>query len=111
MTDTVKSKRTRRFTRTPTGEVPTGSEAALATPEGAVLEASASPAPKAESKIAQIIALLQRKEGTTLEEMVTVTGWLPHTTRAALTGLKRKGHTISSAKADGVRRYYAVTPQ
>ena len=111
MTDTVKPKRTRRFARTPNGEAPTGSEAALVTPEGADLEAPAAPVPKAESKIAQVIALLQRKEGTTLDEMVAVTGWLPHTTRAALTGLKRKGHTITSEKADDVRRYRAVAPR
>lgn len=54
-----------------------------------------------------MIALLQREEGATLEELVAATGWLPHTTRAAMTGLKRKGHTITSVKADGVRRYYS----
>ena len=108
MTVTLKPKRTRRFARNPNGEAPTGSEAASATSEGADLEAPAASAPKAESKIAQVIALLQRKEGTTLDEMVAVTGWLPHTTRAALTGLKRKGHTITSEKADDVRRYHAV---
>jgi hypothetical protein len=35
-------------------------------------------------------------------------GWLPHTTRAALTGLKKKGHTVTSTKADGVRTYRRV---
>ena len=52
-----------------------------------------------------VIGLLQRPGGATLDEMVAATGWLPHTTRAALTGLKKKGHQLTSEKADGVRRY------
>jgi hypothetical protein len=34
-----------------------------------------------------------------------VTGWLPHTTRAALTGLCKKGHTITKGSRDGVTAY------
>ena len=52
-----------------------------------------------------VIGLLQRTGGATLDEMVAATDWLPHTTRAALTGLKKKGHQLTSEKADGVRRY------
>jgi|GEM_PF-7116437 len=74
MTDIFKPKSTRRFARTPVGQVQTGSEAALATPEGAALAAPAAPAPKAESTTAQAIASLQSKEGATLEEMVAVHG-------------------------------------
>jgi hypothetical protein len=43
--------------------------------------------------------------GATLDEMVAATGWLPHTTRAALTGLKKKGHLVTSEKVDDLRRY------
>ena len=66
--------------------------------------AAATPAP-ATSKIATVIALLEREQGATLAEMVEATGWLPHTTRAAPTGLKKKGHVISKAKVDDVTRY------
>ena len=52
-----------------------------------------------------VIGLLQRPGGATLDEVVAATDWLPHTTRAALTGLKKKGHLVTSEKADGVRRY------
>lgn len=52
-----------------------------------------------------ILGLLGRTEGASLDEMVTATGWLPHTTRAMLTGLKKKGHVLTSEKVDGVRRY------
>lgn len=57
------------------------------------------------SKIATVIALLEREQGATLAEMVEATGWLPHTTRAALTGLKKKAHTIARAKRDDVTCY------
>ena len=56
------------------------------------------PAPKRETKIDKVTALLKRKQGATLDEMVKATGWLPHTTRAAMTGLKKKGHIIERDK-------------
>ena len=67
--------------------------------------ATPSPAPRATSKIASVITLLERAGGATLAEMVEATGWLPHTTRAALTGLKKKGHTISKDKRGDVTCY------
>ncbi len=62
------------------------------------------------SKQTMIIALLLSELGATLEQMIAATGWLPHTTRAALTGLKKKGYVISSEKVEGVRTYRAVAP-
>jgi hypothetical protein len=67
--------------------------------------------PKACSKQQQLAALVVRDEGATLEQMIAATGWLPHTTRAALTGLKKKGYVISSDKVNGVRTYRAVAPE
>ena len=59
----------------------------------------------------QVAALLTRDEGATLDQMIAATGWLPHTTRAALTGLKKQGYAIDSDKIDGVRTYRAVAPK
>lgn len=56
----------------------------------------------------QLAGLLVRDEGATLAQMIAVTGWLPHTTRAALTGLRKAGYAIDSDKVDGVRTYRAV---
>ena len=67
--------------------------------------------PKAPTKQQQLAALVVRNEGATLDQMIAATGWLPHTTRAALTGLKKKGYVISSDKVDGVRTYRAVAPE
>lgn len=62
-------------------------------------------AQKRENKAEKVIALPKRKEGAKLEEMVQATGWLPHTARAAVTGLKKKGHTIERTKVDDKSRY------
>lgn len=60
------------------------------------------------SKIGTVLGLLRSERGATLDELVTATGWLPHTTRAALTGLKKKGHVITRTKTNGVSRYTAA---
>ena len=58
-----------------------------------------------QTKQALLIAMLKREEGATLLQLVEATGWLPHTTRAALTGLRKKGHVIAASKVDGVTLY------
>lgn len=56
---------------------------------------STKPASKrAETKIRIVVRLLGRKSGASLEALMEATGWQRHTVRAALTGLKKKGHTI-----------------
>ena len=57
------------------------------------------------TKANAVIELLCSAGGATLNELIAATSWLPHTTRAALTGLKKKGHVVTSEKLDGVRRY------
>ena len=59
---------------------------------------AAEPASPAPTKASQVLALLRRAEGATLAELVAATGWLPHTTRAALTGLRKKGHVLAKSK-------------
>lgn len=66
---------------------------------------------KAPSKQESLAALLLRDEGATLEQMVAAMGWLPHTTRAAMTGLRKNGYVIDSDKVDRVRTYRAVAPE
>src|SRR3954453_13377454 len=67
--------------------------------------------PHGGAKGAQFIALMQGVTGATLDDMVEATGWLPHTTRAALTGLRHKGYAIArgkNAKAEPVYRIDAA---
>ena len=47
--------------------------------------------PRAGSKRNLVIALMQRDGGATIGDLMAATGWLPHTTRAALTGLRKGG--------------------
>jgi hypothetical protein len=63
---------------------------------------------KQESKTGLVLGMLQRPEGATIDRLVAATGWLPHTTRAALTGLKKKGHLVTSEKVEGQGRIYRV---
>lgn len=46
------------------------------------------------SKGAALLSLLRREEGASLDEMIERTGWQGHTVRAAMTGLRKKGHVI-----------------
>ncbi|QNE33543.1 DUF3489 domain-containing protein [Sphingomonas sp. NBWT7] len=68
---------------------------------------AAVPAP-VQTKAAQVLALLRRSDGATLAELIAGTGWLPHTTRAFLTGLRKKGRTLEKSKRDGVTCYSIV---
>lgn len=77
-------------------------------PHGGAAVVPSAATPASTSKISSVIALLGRKQGATLAEMVEATGWLPHTTRAALTGLKKKGHTLTKDKRDDVTCYRIV---
>jgi Protein of unknown function (DUF3489) len=51
-------------------------------------------APRDGSKLALVIELLQRADGATIVDLTQATGWLPHTTRAALTGLRKRGYAV-----------------
>lgn len=64
--------------------------------------------PRAGSKAALIHDLLRRPEGAALAELATATGWLPHTTRAALTRLRQKGLNIALDRSNGGSRYRIV---
>ena len=59
------------------------------------------------SKQARLIAMLRRKEGATIAQIVEATGWQPHTVRGAFAGAlkKRLGLSVTSEKVEGVRVY------
>ena len=55
-----------------------------------------------------IIGLLQREEGASLGQLVEATGWLPHTTRAALTRLRQNGYELQKAKRETGETLYRI---
>ena len=57
------------------------------------------------SKRAAVIALLARPDGATLAELCDQTGWLAHSARAFLTGLRKRGHRVERTRSEGVTRY------
>jgi len=73
--------------------------------EGDAKPSSPASEPKT-SKIDEVLSLLRRTEGASLNELTAATGWLPHTTRAALTGLRKKGHAIDRRTVEEVSRYF-----
>ena len=65
--------------------------------------------PRQGSKLAEVLALLGREAGASLEELTVATGWLPHTARAALTGLRKRGYTLlREGKAEGGSVYRII---
>jgi hypothetical protein len=91
---------------TEAGRVAVGA-AAPGTPEAVepeIVPASTLDAPP--TKREQVLALLRRDGGASLAELAGATGWLPHTTRAALTGLRQQGHGIVRSGEIGATRYH-----
>ena len=84
-------------------------EAVIDEPNSGV--ASTPRSPRGGTKVAQVIELLRRGDGATLAELVAETGWLPHTTRAALTGLRKRGYAVGMDRADKARgSVYRIEP-
>jgi hypothetical protein len=60
--------------------------------------------PRRSNKTSLVVGLLEREDGASITDLTDATGWLAHTTRAALTGLRKKGHNLERfAHADGSR--------
>lgn len=60
---------------------------------------------KRQTKQALLVSMLQGQDGVSLTAIVEATGWLPHSARAALTGLRKKGYAIVRTKIDRETRY------
>jgi len=75
-------------------------------------QATAKSTQRTPSKQAQVLALLQRDEGATLQQMCALTNWQAHTMRGALAGSfkKKLGLVITSSKDAGGERTYRLAP-
>lgn len=56
------------------------------------------------SKMAQVIALMQRKAGITITEVMENMGWQKHTVRGFAGALKRAEYAVESFKPEGGER-------
>jgi len=66
--------------------------------------------PLASTKRAQLINLLERPEGASVAEIGQRLGWLPHTVRAAITGLRKTGREVTRSKDADDRSVYRLAP-
>src|SRR5258705_6320047 len=62
------------------------------------------PDPKRPSKQDEVIAMLRRPEGATVDEVASVTGWQRHTVRGGFPGTLKKKHRLALASAQDERR-------
>lgn len=64
------------------------------------------------SKAGIVEAMLTKAPGATIADMNAATGWQPHSCRAFLTGLRKKGKVIERTKRkDGASCYRIVRPR
>jgi hypothetical protein len=96
----------------PAADVSSTSPPAEETPEPAQhrqsIETLAARPKREGTKRALVIALLSREQGASIDDLTTATGWLPHTTRAALTGLRQSGYAITRTRAGDNRTLYRL---
>jgi Protein of unknown function (DUF3489) len=56
--------------------------------------------PRGGSKLDRVLVMLSSGSGATVGDMMSETGWLEHSTRAALTGLRRRGYELSLTRSE-----------
>ncbi|QTH20183.1 DUF3489 domain-containing protein [Rhizorhabdus wittichii] len=56
--------------------------------------AAAPVATRSGGKQAKVVQMLNRKSGASLDQIMEATGWLAHSARAMLSGLRKKGYAI-----------------
>ena len=64
--------------------------------------------PRAGSKLALVIAMVSNEAGASLKSLAEMAGWLPHTTRATLTRLRKRGFLIERVKDDDLGTIYRI---
>ena len=74
------------------------------------VDGAASPTTTPGGKLGSVLSALTAEDGATLGALTTLTGWLPHTTRAALCRLRQRGYPIRLVGAPGSKAYRLDTP-
>ncbi|MEQ8743663.1 DUF3489 domain-containing protein [Parasphingorhabdus sp.] len=64
---------------------------------------------KTQTKSDTVIALLDRAKGATLDEICKATSWQPHSARAFMTGLRKKGFVLTREQRGDEGTAYRIT--
>ena len=56
-------------------------------------------------KLGEVLQAISADAGATLAEITTLTGWLPHTARAAVSGLRKRGYDVALIQQSGRKAY------
>ena len=104
----VKAAKTAKATPAKAAKV-VATEKAKATKAPKTAKVAKEPKAAGTSKKDQVLALISRKNGATLDEIMTATGWQKHTVRGFIAILGKKGTKIESTKSEaGARTYKAA---
>ncbi len=98
------AKKLRRMARPISDAIGVGTDGADVPTNASVVTTGKRP-----TKQNQVLTLLRGEGGVPISAIVEATGWLWYTARAALTGLRKKGHATVRTKVDGETRC-AITP-
>jgi hypothetical protein len=66
--------------------------------------------PRASTKRALLIGMLEQPPGASVAGIGQRLGWLPHTVRAAITGLRHAGHEVTRSKDTTGQSVYRLAP-
>ncbi len=64
---------------------------------------------RARTKHATLVDMLKKPNGASIAQMGAKTGWQPHSVRAALTGLRKRGLAINRERSDAGVTVYRIT--
>ena len=99
MTEQTTARRPRKMARDPQADAPG--------PEAPATKAATA---RTHTKASLVEALLLKDGGVSLADLCQATNWLPHTCRAFLTGLRKKGRVLVRGKRDDGTTIYQLAP-
>ena len=76
---------------------------------GADGSAGTGPSFRPGTKQARLVELLTADSGATISTLTAALGWQPHSVRAAITGLRKRGYRVERQLEDGTSRYHIAS--
>lgn len=61
------------------------------------------------TKQALLVEMLNKKSGATIDAIAQATDWLPHTSRAMISNLRKAGHKVETSPGKDGKAIYRIT--